>query len=165
MRKFIVAVAVALIVVPTASAGPNANAADRAKGTKTCNNIEAAIGARAFNELFAPLTRNARAADRNCARRQTAFEHRNRENPEWKQACEALKPPPENPPTDANAYGQCVAQLARAKSREEQQETINAAQQCKRERRADPVEFRAAYGGKANAFAQCVHQKKAANDG
>jgi len=62
-----------------------------------------------------------------------------------------------------NAFGKCVSQTAKAMAQEEQQETLNAAQQCKAERAKDPAAFRANYGtnhNKRNAFARCVAKKK-----
>jgi hypothetical protein len=172
MKQFLFALAVTLVFAPSALAGPAATASDKARAKATCNNVKASIGARAFKQLFAPKTHNARAAARNCRVGMTRFEHQNRESPEWKQACADLQGPPESPPTDANAYGECVSGLAKAKSRENREETISAAQQCKAERR-DPdfaaehenQSFAQVYGSQntnaKNAFARCVHQKKA----
>jgi hypothetical protein len=173
MRRFTLVTALALLVAPTALAGPAASAADKARAAKSCQNVKAAIGPGAFKQLFAPNTHNARAAARNCARRETAFQHANRENPEWKQACEEMRPPPGDPPTNASAYGQCVANLARQKAAEHRQNTIAAALECKAERR-NPNFATEIGGGKTfaelygtnenhrNAFARCVAQKRAA---
>jgi hypothetical protein len=173
MRRFALATAVALLVVPTGLAGPAPNAADKARAAKTCQNVKAAIGPGAFRQLFAPNTHNARAAARNCARREATFQHANRENPEWKQACDEMRPPPGNPPMNASTYGQCVANLARQKSAEHRQNMITAAQQCQAERRNASfstqigggktfAEFYGTNGNHRNAFARCVAQKRAA---
>ena len=173
MKKVLFVSALALVFAPSALAGPAASASDKARAKATCNNIKASIGPGAFKQLFAPKTHNARAAARNCAVGMTRFEHQNRESPEWKQACDELQGPPASPPTDANAYGECVSELAKAKSNENRQNTIAAAQQCKSERR-DTAGFAAAHEGKTfaqfygtqntnakNAFARCVATKKA----
>jgi hypothetical protein len=175
MKQFLFALAVTLVFAPGALAGPAATASDKARAKATCNNVKASIGARAFKQLFAPKTHNARAAARNCRVGMTRFEHQNRESPEWKQACDYLQGPPADRPEgeqQANTYGKCVSELAKAKSRENREETISAAQQCKAERR-DPdfaaehenQSFAQVYGSQntnaKNAFARCVHQKKA----
>jgi hypothetical protein len=62
-----------------------------------------------------------------------------------------------------NAFGKCVSQTAKSMAQEQQQDTLNAAQQCKAERAKDPAAFRTKYGtnhNKRNAFARCVAQKK-----
>jgi hypothetical protein len=175
MKKLGIALGLMLAFAPSALAGPSPTASDKARAAQACAVIRAEIGSGAFKLLYAPNAERPRAAVRRCLASLANFEHQNRESPEWKQACEAMQPPPENPPTDANAYGECVSELAKAKSRENQEETISAAQQCKAERR-DPA-FAAEHAGQSfaqvygtqntnakNAFARCVHQKKAAAD-
>ena len=173
MYKWMIAAAVALLAAPAvALADPAPTAADRARAANTCANVKAAIGARPFAELFAPNTPSARAAARNCARRETAFEHRNRESAEWKAQCEPLlegrttgepaETPASEAPADRNAYGECVSELARERSAAERRETIAAARACKTERGLlGRAAFRAKYGGRANAFAKCVAAEKA----
>lgn len=176
MKKIGIALAFALVAVPSALAGPSPNASDKARAAKACNAIRAQIGPGAFKQLYAPATHRPRAAGRNCLASMTRFEHRNRENPEWKAACAALQGPPADRPAGsqaANSYGKCVSALARAKSNENRQDTISAAQQCKAERRnanfateiGGGETFAEFYGTNANnknAFGRCVAQKKAA---
>ena len=173
MKKVGIALALTLVFAPSALAGPSPNASDKARAAKACNEIRAGMGPGAFKQLYAPATHRPRAARRNCLASLANFEHQNRENPEWKQACAALAPPPESPPTDANAYGQCVAGLRRQNSMENRENIISAAQECKGERRnanfareiGDGKTFADFYGtnrNKKNAFARCVAQKKAA---
>jgi hypothetical protein len=65
-----------------------------------------------------------------------------------------------------NAYGKCVSALAKSKTKKAEKSQvkaeINAAKQCKAERKADPDAFKAKYGtnkNKSNAFGKCVSSK------
>src|SRR3954464_14955120 len=71
-----------------------------------------------------------------------------------------------------NAFGKCVSQRARAKTKQEEKSQVkaevNAAKQCKDERKADPAAFEQKYGtnkNKKNAFGKCVSQKAKAQQG
>ena len=58
-----------------------------------------------------------------------------------------------------NAYGKCVSSQASAGVKENVTAIVNAAKQCKAERKADPAAFKAKYGtnkNKRNAFGKCV---------
>src|SRR3712207_58047 len=60
----------ALAIAPVAAAQtPSPNANERAT-VKICKNMKAQMGAQNFNAVFAPQSRNPRAALRNCARRE-----------------------------------------------------------------------------------------------
>src|SRR3954464_3840624 len=70
-----------------------------------------------------------------------------------------------------NAFGKCVSQKARAKTKQAEQGQVkaeeNAAKQCKDERTADPAAFQQKYGtnkNKKNAFGKCVSQKAKAQE-
>jgi hypothetical protein len=63
-----------------------------------------------------------------------------------------------------NAFGKCVSRKAREDMAEEVRETLNAARQCREERRADPDQFAADYGSERNAFGKCVSAKARAAD-
>jgi hypothetical protein len=63
-----------------------------------------------------------------------------------------------------NAFGKCVSRKVRAEMAEEVRETLNAAQECRAERRADPAQFATDYGSARNAFGKCVSQKARADD-
>jgi hypothetical protein len=68
-----------------------------------------------------------------------------------------------------NAYGKCVSQHAKqnrqeheAEQDQEDQNELNAARQCRAERKEDPDAFRDKYGtnrNKRNAFGKCVSKK------
>jgi hypothetical protein len=60
---------------------------------------------------------------------------------------------------DKNAYGKCVSAKASAAAKAHTTAIVNAAKQCKAERKADPAAFKAKYGtnkNKKNAFGKCV---------
>jgi hypothetical protein len=67
---------------------------------------------------------------------------------------------------DKNAFGKCVSALAGGEVAEAQQQTLNAAKECKAERgttQATRAAFADEYGtnaNKKNAFANCVREKK-----
>ena len=65
-----------------------------------------------------------------------------------------------------NAYGKCVSAQAKASSDERNDAVVNAAKQCKTERKADPAAFKQTYGtnkNKSNAFGKCVSKTAKAN--
>ncbi len=175
VKKLFVIAAVALVAVPVAEArtGPSPNANDRARAANVCKNVNAAIGSRAFRATFAPLSMSARAAIRNCARRQARAEAENRANAaqqcreergttEASQQAFALKYGTEAT-NYRNAFGKCVSQNARDESEEDEDALINAAQTCRQERgttAASREAFARKYGTEAtnhrNAFGRCV---------
>jgi hypothetical protein len=63
---------------------------------------------------------------------------------------------------DANAYGKCVSQKAKATTQQQTQATVAAAKACKAELAASKTAFATAYGTKANAFGKCVAKKSTA---
>jgi hypothetical protein len=63
---------------------------------------------------------------------------------------------------DANAYGKCVSQKAKATTQQQTQATVAAAKACKAELAASKTAFATAYGSKANAFGKCVAKKSTA---
>jgi hypothetical protein len=63
-----------------------------------------------------------------------------------------------------NAFGKCVSQKAKKETEAEQEETIGAAQDCKKQKAADAQAFSAKYGTKKNAFGKCVSANSKEND-
>src|SRR4028119_1940013 len=109
---------VALVLAPVATAGGPSSNANQNATVKVCKNLKAQMGAQSFNAVFAPQSRNARAALRNCARKEAAAMSEARVN-----AAEACKT--ERGTTQesraafrtkygggANALGRCVSQHA-----------------------------------------------------
>ena len=65
-------------------------------------------------------------------------------------------------PNGRNAFGKCVSAQVQDETEVEEEQFENAAQQCRAERRADPVAFTETYGTNANgrnAFGKCVSSK------
>lgn len=65
--------------------------------------------------------------------------------------------------SDHNAYGKCVSSTARQQEQQDAQEqaqqdqnTVNAAHTCKKQRHDDPTGFATQWGTKRNAFGKCV---------
>ncbi len=152
MRKVGIALALTLVFAPSALAqtpSPNAN---QNATMKTCKNTKAQMGKRNFNATFAPKTWNARAAMRNCARKEDAAQARARANAAhtcktWQAgedvaAMDAFRERFGEEATfssvfgtEANAYGKCVSMLARAQNQERRANLVNAARTCAAARR------------------------------
>jgi hypothetical protein len=61
-----------------------------------------------------------------------------------------------------NAFGKCVSQKSQQSDQARSDAIVNAAKQCKAERKADPAAFKQKYGtnkNKSNAFGKCVSSK------
>jgi hypothetical protein len=56
----------------------------------------------------------------------------------------------------SNAYGKCVSSTAKTLSKEQTTDRVNAAKECKAERKADAGAFAGLWGSKRNAFGKCV---------
>ena len=163
MKKLGIALALTLVFAPSALAqtpSPNAN---QNATMKTCKNLKAQMGAKRFNQAFAPRTWSARAALRNCARKEAAAQQQARVNAA--QTCKTWQAGEDAAAmaafkerfgqaatfasvfgTDANAFGRCVSMLARAQNQERRAATVNAAQTCGAARR-DTVGVAEAFAG------------------
>ncbi len=187
MKKLGIALALTLVFAPSALAqqGPNENANQNAT-TKECKNQKAQMGAKRFNQAFAPKTWNARAAMRNCARKEAAAQQRARVNAAH--TCKAWQAGEDEAAMAAfeerfgegetfasvfgeerNAFGKCVSTLARAQNQERRAATVNAAKICGAARRdtEPPTEAFAGidglenetfafFGTGKNAYGKCV---------
>jgi hypothetical protein len=178
MKKLGIALALTLVFAPSALAQtPSPNATQNAT-TKTCKNLKAQMGAKRFNQAFAPRTWSARAALRNCARKEAAAQRQARVNAAhtcktWQSDAAAFEAAMVGTPnqgktfaevfgTEANAYGKCVSTLARAQNQERRAALVNAAHTCKTWK-TDPAAFAAAMAGTENAgktFAQVFGSEK-----
>ena len=164
MRKIAVSAALALTFVPTAFAGPAANAADRARAVNDCRTLRPALnnalGDGTFGRAFGTAQRARTDAFRNCVARFTRAEHQNRH--QAVAACDESTAAS----TDADAFGRCVATTMRAKSRADRRAAMNAARTCKAQQ-ADAT-FASTHDGKTfaefygtnendrNAYGKCV---------
>ena len=67
--------------------------------------------------------------------------------------------------TGNNAYGKCVSSKAKAASKAETKNKVNAAKTCKAQKSGDPTGFAGDWGTGKNAFGKCVSATaKAKND-
>lgn len=192
MRRLVLIVATFLMAAPAAFAGGPSSQANTQAVVKTCKNLKAQMGARNFNAAFAPNTQSARAAARNCARREAAAQAQARVNAArtcrtWRQdpaafAAAMVGTPNEGKTfaqvfgTGASAYGKCVSTVARQQNAERRAALVNAARTC-RTWISDSAAFAAAmqgtanegktfaevFGSSANAYGKCVSQQARAN--
>ena len=188
MRTLGVTIAAVLVAVPTALAGGPATQANANATTKACQNLKAQMGARNFNATFAPRSHSARAALRNCARREAAARAQARTNAahtckSWREdpaaftaamtgTANAGKTFVEVYGAGRNGYGKCVSSEARARNQARRVALVNAAKTC-RSWKSDAAAFTAAtagtanagktfadvYGTGANAYGKCVSQQ------
>ena len=194
MRRLGFIVAMLLVAPPAALAQtPSENANQRAT-VKVCKNTKAQMGARNFNAIFAPRSRNARAALRSCARREAAAQRQARMNAAqtcktWRNDPAAFQAAMMGTPnqgrtfaqvfgTGRNAHGKCVSTVARQQNAERREDMVNAAQTC-RTWKSNPAAFAAAmmgtpnqgrtfaqvYGTGSNASGKCVSQQARAQSG
>jgi hypothetical protein len=160
MKRLLVTLALAAFAVPAfATSPPGTPSAEQ-----QCRDQRTSIGAQAFKDLYGTnhnksnafgkcvsktaktLNQNANAANSACKTEQAA-------DPE------AFKNKYGTNKTKSNAFGKCVSAAAKAADQADQSDTINAAKQCKAERKQDPDAFKNKYGtnkNKRNAFGKCV---------
>jgi hypothetical protein len=171
MRKIVITAVAALAVAPAAVGAPPPNAADRANAVRDCRALRDSMGLATFRTTYGTAQANRRNAFGRCLSQWAREEQENRLNAA--QECGE-----ERGTTDAsraafnekygkngnarNAFGRCVSAKARAEAREDREETLNAAQQCKEERgttEQSRAAFGATYGANENdrnAFGKCV---------
>jgi hypothetical protein len=161
LRALIGAFAVAALLPVAAFADP-ATASDKANGARACTALKASMGT-SFASTYSNFGK--------CVSAWTRAAHQNRH--EAQVACAAEK-------ADAaafaashagktfeqyygvgkqgkNAMQRCIQSKAQKATSADQRSTVKAGKKCKAERAAiGAVDFKAKYGGKANAFAKCV---------
>jgi hypothetical protein len=143
MRKLGIALALTLVFAPSALAQTPSQNANQNAMVKTCKNTKAQMGAKRFNQAFAPRTWSARAALRNCARKEATAQQQARVNAA--QACKTWAAGEDTTGFEAvfgtgtsfatrftgpNAHGKCVSTYARMQNQERRAATVNAAQIC-----------------------------------
>jgi hypothetical protein len=160
MKRFLVMLALAAFAVPAfASDPPGTPSAE-----KQCRDQRTSIGAQAFKDLYG-TNHNKSNAFGKCVSKTNKTLDKNAS--EAKSSCKteqaadaaAFKEKYGTNKNKSNAYGKCVSALAKASDQESQSATINAAKQCKDERKADAAAFKDKYGtnkNKRNAFGKCV---------
>jgi len=166
MRRIaLLAAFAALLAVPAFSLA-DPSPADQATAQKQCRDQRAAIGDKAFKDLYG-TNKNKSNAFGKCVSKLASANAADQANAA--KACRAeqaldpaaFKAKYGTGKNKANAFGKCVSQKAQAQEDQQQEATINAAKTCKAERALDPVAFKAKYGtnkNKSNAFGKCVSQ-------
>ena len=172
-KTFLIAGALAALLIPAASFGSGPTGQDRENGARACRALRASMGTELFRQSYGTAQSNRRNAFGRCVSQWARTEHQNRISA--RSACSAEQADVNfaaghdgksfdeyygTGPQHRNAFGKCVSSKAKAASDEAQDSTENAAKQCKRERSELGVtEFRAKYGKNANdrnAFGKCV---------
>jgi hypothetical protein len=166
-----------LVVAPAGAAAKQGNGQAHQDAVKTCKELRKAAGKAGFHALYG---KNGLG---HCIKQETkenAAEEQQATEDSQKNAAKQCKAEREADPaafaeqygtgkSGKNAYGKCVSQHAKAEKQEQEQQDaqedddqVNAAQQCKEERKADKDAFATKYGtngNKRNAFGKCVSQK------
>jgi hypothetical protein len=163
--KLFMAVLVAL-AVPAVALAATPNGQDRENAARTCKSLRTAMGPTGFGETYGTAESNRKNAMGRCVSQHARAERASRQSA--RAACTAER----NDPNFASShdgktfqqfygnFGRCVSSKARAARAEARRATLNAARQCKAERRELGVEaFRAKYGNDRNAFGKCVSKK------
>jgi hypothetical protein len=178
VRKILaIACTTALFVAPgiASAAAKQGNGQAHQDAVKTCKELRKAAGKKGFQDLYGKkgLGRCIKQETRENAAEQQQGEETAQKNAAKECKAERQADPAafaETYGNGKNAYGKCVSQKAKAGEQEQEQEAaqadddqVNAAQQCKEERKADPDAFTETYGSnhnKRNAFGKCVSQKQ-----
>ena len=172
--RILIVAALAALVVPAASFAEAPTGPDRENGARACKALRASMGEDVFKMSYGTVESNRRNAFGRCVSQWARSEHQNRVSA--RAACAAEQADPNfaashegksfdefygTGPQGANAFGRCVSSKAKAASLEARENTMNAARQCRAERKLGAAEFRAKYGKNANdrnAFGKCVSQ-------
>jgi hypothetical protein len=171
MRKLAILGALAMMVTPTAAMAGTA----KSDAQKQCRAERTAMGAQTFRDTYGTNKNKKNAfgkcvshrTNQNTATEKTAHSNAAKDcKAERKADPAAFQQKYGTGKNKKNAFGKCVSQKARAKTKQAEQSQVqaeeNAAKQCKDERQADPAAFQQKYGtnkNKSNAFGKCVSQK------
>jgi hypothetical protein len=179
MKKLLgIACVAALTIAPAASAtGKKEDSQAHKDAVTTCKELRKAAGKKAFRELYG------KQGIGHCVKQETRENAAEQEQAQETARENAAKECKAEREADAaafqetygangnkkNAFGKCVSQKAKADREEQEQEDaqedeaqVNAAGECREERKADPEAFQEQYGtnaNKRNAFGKCVSQK------
>jgi hypothetical protein len=161
MKKLLIAAALsAVVIAPAAASAQDPNPADFKNAAKFCKEFRDGASKANFVTMFG-TKKNAYGK---CVS-QTAKKNAAEDAKQAKQAraeaveeCRAVKTA-----GSKNAFGKCVSEKAKAKKaaadkEDEAQEddTLNAAQTCKKAKKDDAAAFAVKWGSKKNAFGKCV---------
>jgi hypothetical protein len=160
MKRILVTLALAAFAVPAFATDPPGTPS----AEKQCRDQRTSIGAQAFKDLYGTnhnksnafgkcVSKTAKTLSQNASEAKSSCKTEQAADPE------AFKNKYGTNKNKSNAYGKCVSALAKAADQADQSATINAAKQCKAERKQDPEAFKNKYGtnkNKRNAFGKCV---------
>jgi hypothetical protein len=160
MKRLLVILSLAAFAVPAFATDPPGTPSAQ----QQCRDQRTSIGAQAFKDLYGTnhnksnafgkcVSKTAKTLDQNAGEAKSSCKTEQAADPE------AFKDKYGTNKNKSNAYGKCVSALAKASDQEDQDNTINAAKQCKAERKLDPAAFKDKYGtnkNKRNAFGKCV---------
>jgi hypothetical protein len=179
MMRFLVLAALFALAAPAAFAAPQTGKGKPETSTSSnsgqspaalCKEQRRTMGMSAFRALYAPVGSPKAAFDACLAKSSVQV------TTETKNAAKKCKAERAHDPdafatkygtnvNKRNAFGKCVSQNAKDETEQDQEETLNAAKDCKKERgtAADSMKaFADKYGtnaNKRNAFGKCVSQK------
>jgi hypothetical protein len=172
MRKLAILGALAMMTAPAVAATSSSAHSD---AQKQCRSERTAMGAQTFKDTYG-TNKNKSNAFGKCVSHRTG-QNANDEKTAHANASKDCKAERAADPAafqtkygsgknKKNAFGRCVSQKSKAKTKAAEQSQVkaeeNAAKQCKAERKADPAAFATKYGtnkNKSNAFGKCVSQK------
>jgi hypothetical protein len=182
MKRILVLAVLLALAAPAAFAAPPAgkgkpetssSSASGQSPAALCKQQLKTMGASNFQSTYAP-NGNGKNAFGKCVSHQSQLESSNQQNAakqckaERGTTTDGIKAFADKYGTNANkrnAFGKCVSGKSKEQTEQEQQETLNAAKQCKAERgtTTDSIKaFADKYGtnaNKRNAFGKCVSQK------
>lgn len=179
LRVLILAFAVAALLPVAALADP-AVPSDKANGARSCQALKTTLGEATFKATYGTNADKSNAMGQ-CVSKWTRAEHQSRHESET--ACKAEQADANFAAAhegktfaqfygvgkqDANALQRCVQSKRQAASAEDREATVNAARQCKAERKLNEAAFKAKYGtneSKSNAFGKCVSKLAQAQQG
>ena len=160
MKRLLVVLALAAFAAPAlATDTPGTPSAQQ-----QCRDQRTQIGAQAFKDLYGTnhnksnafgkcVSKTAKTLDQNANEANSSCKTEQAADPE------AFKNKYGTNKNKSNAFGKCVSAQAKDADQDDQDNTINAAKQCKAERKLDPDAFKNKYGtnkNKRNAFGKCV---------
>jgi Tfp pilus assembly protein PilV len=180
MKRFLVVAALLAFAAPAAFAAPPAGKGKPDASTSSslgqssaalCKEQRVKMGMSAFRALYAPSGSPKAAMDACLAKVSTqvttTFKNAAKEckdergtTAESKQAFADTYGTNTN---KRNAFGKCVSGKVSKQTEEQQEETLSAAKQCKKDKAENAQSFAGKYGSAKNAFGKCVSAKSKEN--
>ena len=179
MRKLAVTLGALALMATPALAGTGSSTAS-SDANKQCKAEQKAMGDKVFNDTYGTNKNKSNAFGKCVSRR--AKQNAKTEQTSQQNASQQCKSEQAADPAafkakygtgknGKNAFGKCVSQKAKARTKSTESAQVqadeNAAKTCKAERKPDPAAFKAKYGtnkNKSNAFGKCVSQHAKAQE-